>query len=272
MLQGARILIVDDERTTRLSLSEIFSLRGANTSTAADGTEALNQIKQTAFDLIILDVKMPGLSGLQVLEYVQEHTPGTVCILLTAHATIDSAIRALRQGAFDYVLKPAQPKAIIEVVERGLTKRQEFLRRKNLVDLMEQTVEAFKAGAPAPTAPLAAIVPTSTTPSGPVLNAGNLMADLHRREAKLDDRMLDLTPTEFDTLVYFIRNAERVVSCRDLVKAVHGYETTENAARPIMRVHIHRLRQKIEVNAASPERLLTIRSAGYMLTSRPRPQ
>jgi DNA-binding response OmpR family regulator len=269
MLQGARILIVDDERTTRLSLSEIFTLRGATTSTAADGAEAIAQIKQTAFDLIILDVKMPGVSGLQVLDYVQDHTPGTVCILLTAHATIDSAIRALRQGAFDYVLKPAQPKAIIEVVERGLAKRQEFLRRKSLVDLMEQTVEAFKASTPAPQTPPVA---SSVAASSPQLSTGNLMADLHRREAKLDDRLLDLTPTEFDTLVYFIRNAERVVSCRDLVKAVHGYDTTENAARPIMRVHIHRLRQKIEVNAANPERLLTIRSAGYMLTSRPRPQ
>jgi len=269
MLQGAHILIVDDERTTRLSLSEIFSLRGATTATAVDGNDALAQIKQTTFDLIILDVKMPGVSGLQVLDYVQEHVPGTVCILLTAHATIDSAIRALRQGAFDYVLKPAQPKAIIEVVERGLAKRQEFLRRKSLVDLMEQTVEAFKANAPAPqTPPVASSAPASS----PQVSTGNLMADLHRREAKLDDRLLDLTPTEFDTLVYFIRNAERVVSCRDLVKAVHGYDTTENAARPIMRVHIHRLRQKIEVNAANPERLLTIRSAGYMLTSRPRPQ
>jgi DNA-binding response OmpR family regulator len=267
MLQGARILIVDDERTTRLSLSEIFALRGANTTTAADGNEAVAQIQQTAFDLIILDVKMPGLSGLQVLEYVQLHAPGTVCILLTAHATIDSAIRALRQGAFDYVLKPAQPKTIIEVVERGLAKRQDFMRRQNLVDLMEQTVEAFKGGTPPPTAP----APTPK-PNSPILSADNLTADLHRREAKLDDRVLDLTPTEFDTLAYFITNAERVVSCRDLVKAVHGYDTTENAARPIMRVHIHRLRQKIEVNAADPQRLLTIRSAGYMLTSRPRPR
>ncbi len=267
MLQGARILIVDDERTTRLSLSEIFSLRGANTATAADGNEALEQIQQTEFDLLILDVKMPGLSGLQVLEYVQQHAPGTICILLTAHATIDSAIHALRQGAFDYVLKPAQPKTIIEAVERGLAKRQDFMRRQNLVDLMEQTVEAFKAGAPPPIAPAPA-----TKPSSPILSAGNLIVDLHRREARQDDRVLDLTPTEFDTLAYLIKNAERVVSCRDLVKAVHSYDTTENAARPIMRVHIHRLRQKIEVDAANPERLLTIRSAGYMLTSQPRPK
>jgi DNA-binding response OmpR family regulator len=267
MLQGARILIVDDERTTRLSLSEIFSLRGANTATAADGNEALAQIQQTEFDLIILDVKMPGLSGLQVLEYVQQHAPGTVCILLTAHATIDSAIRALRQGAFDYVLKPAQPKTIIEAVERGLAKRQDFMRRQNLVGLMEQTVEAFKVGAPPPIAPAPA-----PKPSTPILIAGNLIVDLHRREARQDDRVLDLTPTEFDTLAYLIKNAERVVSCRDLVKAVHSYDTTENSARPIMRVHIHRLRQKIEVDAANPERLLTIRSAGYMLTSQPRPK
>jgi DNA-binding response OmpR family regulator len=267
MLQNARLLIVDDERTTRLSLSEIFTLRGATTSTAADGLEALELVKHSDFDLIVLDIKMPGLSGLQVLEYVQEHSPGTVCILLTAHATIDSAIHALRRGAFDYILKPAQPKTIIEVVERGLAKRQEFLQRQNLVDLMEQTVEAFKAGAPAPT-----VTAAPTPPNGTMSQTGNLSVDFQRREAMMDNQVLDLTPTEFDTLAYLIKNAERVVSCRDLVKAVHGYDTTEHAARPIMRVHIHRLRQKIENDAANPQRLLTIRSAGYMVTSQPRPK
>ncbi len=267
MLQNARLLIVDDERTTRLSLSEIFTLRGATTSAAADGLEALELVQHSDFDLIVLDLKMPGLSGLQVLEYVQEHSPGTVCILLTAHATIDSAIHALRRGAFDYILKPAQPKTIIEVVERGLAKRQEFLQRQNLVDLMEQTVEAFKAGAPTPTVTAAPAPPSSTTSQ-----TGNLSVDFQRREAMMDNQVLDLTPTEFDTLAYLIKNAERVVSCRDLVKAVHGYDTTEHSARPIMRVHIHRLRQKIENDAANPQRLLTIRSAGYMVTSQPRPK
>ncbi len=267
MLQNARLLIVDDERTTRLSLSEIFTLRGATTATAADGSEAVELLQHSDFDLIVLDIKMPGISGLQVLEYVQEHSPGTVCVLLTAHATIDSAIHALRRGAFDYILKPAQPKTIIEVVERGLAKRQEFMRRQNLVDLMEQTVEAFKAGGPTPTAT------TAPAPLGSATSqTGNLSVDLQRREARMNDQELELTPTEFDTLAHLIKNAERVVSCRDLVKAVHGYDTTENTARPIMRVHIHRLRQKIERDAADPQRLLTIRSAGYMLTSQPRPK
>ncbi len=221
MLQNARILIVDDERTTRLSLSEIFTLRGANTATAADGTRGGGAACSTTISISSCSIiKMPGLSGLQVLEYVQEHSPGTVCVLLTAHATIDSAIHALRRGAFDYILKPAQPKTIIEVVERGLAKRQEFLRRQNLVDLMEQTVEAFKAGGPAP-----AVAPLPTPSSTATPQTGNLTVDLQRREARMNDQELELTPTEFDTLAYLIKNAERVVSCRDLVKAVHGYDT-----------------------------------------------
>ncbi len=268
MLQGAHLLIVDDERTTRLSLSEIFSLRGATTLTAANGEEALELIARNTFDLIILDVKMPGLSGLQVLERVQETSPGTVCVLLTAHATVDSAIRALRQGAFDYVLKPAQPKTIIEVAERGLAKRQEYLRRQNLVSLIEQTVEAFKTGgAPTPALPTS---PVKTASADSIYQAGNIIVDAKRREARVADRLMELTPTEFEVLLYLVQHAERVVSCRDLVQAVHGYDMTEHAARPIMRVHIHRLRQKIEADAARPKRLLTIRSAGYMLTTTPR--
>ena len=264
MLQGAHLLIVDDERATRLSLSEIFTLRGAIVMAAADGQEALNLITQTNFDLIILDIKMPGISGLQVLESVQKTSPTTVIILLTAHATVDSAIRALRQGAFDYILKPAQPRVIIEVVERGLGKRQEYLRRQNLVGLMEQTVEAFKAGATLPAAP------NTLAGSEAQARVGDLLVDTQRRQARLAERILDLTPTEFDTLAYLARHAERVVSCRELVQAVHGYETTEHAARPIMRVHIHRLRQKIETDATKPVHLLTVRSAGYMLVGQSR--
>jgi DNA-binding response OmpR family regulator len=268
MLQGTHLLIVDDERTTRLSLSEIFTLRGAIVSAAADGQEALNRIAESEFDLIVMDIKMPGISGLQVLESVQKTAPATIVILLTAHATVDSAISALRQGAFDYILKPAQPRTIIEVVERGLAKRQEHIRRQNLVGLMEQTVEAFKNGVTGPAT--SSSTPPTLTGQERQVTVGPIAVDFDRREVRLADRLLDLTPTEFDTLAYLIRHAERVVSCRELVQAVHGYETTEHAARPIMRVHIHRLRQKIEKDATLPDYLLTIRSAGYMLVAQPR--
>ncbi|HJW84983.1 MAG TPA: response regulator transcription factor [Anaerolineae bacterium] len=265
LLNGARLLIVDDERTTRLSLSEIFTLRGAQVTTAADGQEAIDLLRQFAFDLIVLDLKMPGMSGLQVLEEAQRIAPATVVILLTAHASVDSAISALRRGVFDYVLKPAQPRMIVEAVERGLIKRQEYSRRQNLVGLMEQTVSALKGGQPSPGGGAS----PAATSTGPI-QIGPIRVDLKRREARLSGDLLVLTPTEFDTLAYLVQHADRVVSCRELVRAVHGYDTTEREARPIMRVHIHRLRQKIEADAMRPERLLTVRAAGYMLVVEPR--
>ncbi|HLF28761.1 MAG TPA: response regulator transcription factor [Anaerolineae bacterium] len=266
LLNGARLMIVDDERTTRLSLSEIFTLRGAHVVMAADGQEAVNRLRESPVDLIVLDLKMPGLNGLQVAEEVQRIAPGTVIILLTAHASVDSAISALRQGVFDYILKPAQPRTIVEVVERALVKRQEYIRRQNLVGLMEQTVNALRGGEPRPLTERTSV----TTPSG-ALEVGPIRIDLQRREAHVSGQLLVLTPTEFDTLAYLVQHADRVVSCRELVRAVHNYDTTEHEARPIMRVHIHRLRQKIESDPDHPERLLTVRAAGYMLVAEPRP-
>ena len=266
LLRGARLMIVDDERTTRLSLSEIFQLRGASVVACADGQEALSRLKDAPVDLIVLDLKMPGMSGLQVAEEVQRTASGTVIVLLTAHASVDSAIAALRQGVFDYVLKPAQPRAIVEVVERALVKRQEYLRRQDLVGLMEQTVSALKG-----TGSLPATAASSPADAAAPAEVGPIRVDFQRREAALNEEPLVLTPTEFDTLAYLVRHPDRVVSCRELVRAVHGYDTTEHEARPIMRVHIHRLRQKIESDVERPERLLTVRAAGYMLVAEPRP-
>src|SRR5512136_2128604 len=146
MIQGARLLVVDDEKAMRVSLAEIFTMRGAQVTAAADGREAVELLNQHDFDLMLLDLKMPGMSGIQVMEGAQKVRPATVVILLTAHATLDSAISAMRRGAFDYLLKPCEPRTLIAGVERGLTKRAEFLRRQSLVGLMEQTVSALRTG------------------------------------------------------------------------------------------------------------------------------
>src|SRR5512136_1297106 len=129
MLHEARLLVVDDEKAMRVSLSEIFTLRGAQVTTAADGREAVELLNQRDFDLMLLDLKMPGMSGIQVLEVAQKLRPGTVVILLTAHGTLDSAISALRRGAFDYLLKPCQVPEILAAVQRGLAHRAQKLRQ-----------------------------------------------------------------------------------------------------------------------------------------------
>ena len=262
MLQGARLLIVDDEKAMRLSLSEIFKMRGAQVTTAADGREAVELLNEHDFDLMLLDLKMPGMSGMQVLEVAQKVRPGTVVILLTAFATLDSAIAALRRGAHDYLLKPCEPRALIAGVERGLAKRGEFMRRQSLVGLMEQTVSALKTD---PTAPPASMpLPPG---SEDFLRAGDLTIDLKKRLALLRDQTLTLSPTELNVLAHFVRNPDRAITCSELVRGGMGYECTEKEARPVIRVHIHRLRQKIEANSDEPQKLVTVRAAGYMLVT-----
>jgi DNA-binding response OmpR family regulator len=261
LLQGAKLLIVDDERAMRVSLSEMFALRGAQVTVAADGREAIELLNQHDFDLMLLDLKMPGMSGIQVLEVAQKVRPATVVVLLTAHATLDSAISALRRGAYDYLLKPCEPRALIAGVERGLTRRAEFLRRQSLVGLMEQTVSALKADKQTPSAP--GSLPTVEG----ILRAGDLVVDTKKRQALLGTQLLALSPTEYNVLAYLARNPNRAIPSSELVRGSLGYEVSEDEARPIMRVHIHRLRQKIEVDANNPQRLVTVRAAGYMLVT-----
>jgi DNA-binding response OmpR family regulator len=261
MLQDAKLLIVDDEKAMRVSLAEIFTLRGAQVATAADGREAVELLNQRDFDLMLLDLKMPGMSGIQVLEVAQKVRPGTVVILLTAHATLDSAISAMRRGAHDYLLKPCEPRALVAGVERGLAKRAEFLRRQNLVGLMEQTVSALKTD----DKPLASPgLPQPPREDG-ILRAADITVDIKKRMALLDNRPLTLSPTEFSVLAHFVRNPDRAIPCAELVRDSMGYECSEQEARPVMRVHIHRLRQKIEQDPERPTRLVTVRAAGYML-------
>ena len=263
MLQDVRLLIVDDEKAMRVSLSEIFTLRGAQVTAAADGREAVELLNQRDFDLMLLDLKMPGMSGIQVLEVAQKVRPGTVVILLTAHATLDSAISAMRRGAFDYLLKPCEPRALIAGVERGLAKRAEFLRRQNLVGLMEQTVSALKTD----DKPLATSTAAQPAKEETVLHAADITVDIKKRMALLDNRPLTLSPTEFSVLAHFVRYPDRAIPCAELVRDSMGYECSEQEARPVMRVHIHRLRQKIESDPDKPRRLVTVRAAGYMLVT-----
>lgn len=266
-LQGARILIVDDERAMRISLSEILSLRGAQVTAASNGQDAVDMLSDADFDLILLDLKMPGMDGLQVLEAAQQIRPNTVVIMLTAHATLDSAIGALRRGAFDYLLKPYDPRAMVESIERGLKRRQESKRRQGLMSIIEQTVSALASSE----TPLAAWLPISlpSQDGGNTIVAGAITIDLPRRTVTVNDISVALSPTEFDLLVYMARNQDRVISCRELVRETLSYDALENEARPIIRMHVHRLRQKLERAGAASTRVTTVRGAGYMLVTIP---
>jgi CheY-like chemotaxis protein len=125
------ILVVDDEKNIRLTLRE--SLRGsdAQVETAVNGEEALDMAARQVYDLVLLDLKMPGMDGMEVLRRLRELTPGTVVVLLTAHGTVETAVEAMKLGAVDFLQKPFAPKEIREVVARVLGRQNERKEKPN---------------------------------------------------------------------------------------------------------------------------------------------
>jgi DNA-binding response OmpR family regulator len=261
--QTARIMVVDDEAVARVSLAEIFRLEGYQVATAASGEEALSLLNKSGpFDLMVVDLKMPGMDGLQVTQAVRKRSPGTVIILLTAFATLETAVQAIRQGAHDYLLKPCPIPEILESVRGGLSKRQQEQHRQQLVNRLKHTLSELIAVEGKELAEEAAS-PQSTR----FIQMRDVVVDLQKHIAMLRGRALELTPTEFKILTCLMETPDQVWSPQELVRRAQGYETDAWGARAIVRVHIRRLRKKMEMDPSNPKYILNVRGVGYMFAS-----
>jgi len=122
--EAARILVVDDERVIREILAEFLTLEGFSVHTVEDGEKALTELRLHPYDLLITDLKMPRLSGLQLLERIESERLGVLTVLMTGFGTVETAIEAMKKGAYDYLLKPFKVEEVIHVVERALYRQR----------------------------------------------------------------------------------------------------------------------------------------------------
>lgn len=262
--QTPRILVVDDEVTARVSLAEVLRLQGYEVVTAAGGEEALSIVgREPHFDLLLLDIKMPGMDGLELTEAMQKVSPETVIILLTAFGTLETAIEAIRRGAQDYLLKPCAIPQVLESVRKGLTRRRHERHRRRLVDRLEEAVTqlvAVERGDGAGT--------VYTTAPERILRVQNVEINRERHTVTIDGRPVNLTPTEFKLLVCMMENAGQVCSPQELVRRAQGYEADPWGARAIVRVHVRRLRRKLEPDPSSPRYIVNVRGVGYTFPTR----
>jgi signal transduction histidine kinase len=135
----ASILVIDDELGMREGCRRALTPRGSRVSTAENGAEGLHKLREESFDLVLLDAMMPGIGGLEFLDYIREHDPDLVCVMITGYATVDLAAQAMKQGAYDFLSKPFTSDELIAVVQRGLDERS---RRLALRQAREREQEA----------------------------------------------------------------------------------------------------------------------------------
>ena len=251
-----RILIVDDEEAARKSLSDILKLEGYHVFSVPDGKSAIEAVEEELFDLILLDLKMPGMSGLEVLEQVVVIAPDAKVVMLTAHGSMESAIEALRYGAHDYILKPASPNEILTSVAKAIAMRTESERKRRLLDQMEASIQELKD---------AEGVETVSEVQRSVYTLGDdVKVDLERREIWQGNQNISLTPTEGKLMKVLLENRGRVLSHRELVLLVQGYQTTDWEAPEIMRPLVSRLRRKLAHFSGGSEWIVNVRGTGYV--------
>ena len=234
------ILVVDDEPVARQSLSDILRLEGYTVNAVPNGQAAVEYVRTHPVDLMIVDLRMPGMDGLEVVQVVNSVSPETEVVLLTAFGTTETAIQALRLRVHDYLLKPAPPSQVVNTVKKGLARRDARLKARGgtAVDVDESELEiSLKDGT---------------------------HIDLSRRVIQQKKQTVHLTPAEGRLLRVLIENPGRVFTHRELVLLVQGYDTSQREAPEILRPLVSRLRHKLEPFSALAESIVSVRGTGYV--------
>jgi DNA-binding response OmpR family regulator len=259
------ILVVDDESQLRLTLSLLLQKGGHRVVTAADGAEALNYLKVQPYDLMFMDLNMPGISGVALLSEIHRQLPKMPVLILTAHATLETAIQAVKLGARDYLIKPVEPEFILARVAEILSEEQQPVRKKEIVSQVQTLLAELQQldGEDAtPTSALAALPPTD---AARFLNKGAFTLDLHARHVMFKNAYVPITGIYFDYLVTLLQHAPKTVSYKILVKEAQGFNVELTEAKELTRWRIYELRKLLEPNPQEPQYILTVRGAGYRL-------
>jgi DNA-binding response OmpR family regulator len=260
----ARLLVVDDESSVRAGLQDFLSMIGYHVEEAASGREALKLLKSASYDLMVLDIRMPGMSGIEVMQHTRKIYPDLPIIVLTAHASVESAIAAVKSEAVDYMLKPFDAEDLAAAIAQTLQERAERLRHQHLLDLIGETLNTLDEKESSTPLPL-----TPTTSPERFLIVGSVTLDRQKRLLVMQGdppRTVELSDSEMDILAALMERPHQVLSCSQLVQAAMGYEVDEYEAQNQVRLYIHRLRRKIEANPNTPRLICTVRGRGYFFS------
>lgn len=228
-----RILLTQSDREAAQEVTGVLMEQGFEVENAYDIEEALQKVRSEPWDLIILDIRVRQGDGLEVCQYVREHTT-TPVVILSALGQDEHIVKGLNAGADDYLVKPISARVFLARVY-ALLRRAGRMRK-----------EAQNG----------------------VLKYGDLIIDLDRCQASVQGEPVRLTAIEFRLLACLAKNPGRVLSSRSLVREVQGYDCSPEEAQGIIKVHVHNLRKKIKLGSEKPPHILNVRGFGYMFERR----
>ncbi len=225
-----RILVVEDEAAIREGLVDLFVFHGYEVATAAEGPQGLQLALSGRFDMILLDVMLPGMDGYAICNKIREQDRDQPIIMLTAKGSDEEIIHGLSLGADDYVAKPFSVTQLVLRVKA-------VLRRAHIGEAQTHQIKL----------------------------ADNFTIDTRNLSAKRGEEELNFTRREVDILQYLHANSDRPVPRDELLHKVWGYARNLELETRTVDIHIAKLRRKIELTPAEPSYLITVRGAGYRL-------
>ena len=228
-MPGKTVLVVEDEDNILESIKYNLTREGYDVVTAGDGETGLEIALKTTTDLVILDIMLPKMDGLQVCQLLRRET-NTPIIMLTAKTEETDRVVGLELGADDYMTKPFSMRELMARV-KALLRRSHLTEDKRLVEALPQ------------------------------VKTGNLTLDLARHEAKINDKTLGLKPREFALLVLLVSNKGLALTRGQILEQLWGHDYIGDIRT--IDVHIRWLREKIEAYPSFPQRIITIRGIGY---------
>lgn len=231
-LSSKRVLIVDDDALMRRSVSVSLDQAGYQTMTASNAEEALRLVGDVRPDLVLLDIGLPGMDGMEALRQIRHDAPSLPVIFVTARRRELDEIVGLELGADDYITKPFDMDVLLAHVKAVLRRTQ---------------------------------TPPVTAPTDRIIRVGDLTIDPAAHEVRAEDRVIELAPKEYDLLLALAQRPNQVLSVDDLLEQVWGAAWIGETQT--LYVHVRWLREKIETDPARPQRLITVRGAGYKLVA-----
>lgn len=263
-MKKATVLIVDDELMVRRLLGYALTRSGYQVELASNGVEATERLARPGIDLLLIDLQLGDMDGVQVMQVARQSWPNLPIIMLTAHGSLNSAIAAVRCGAADYLLKPisienlrARVAAVLEESHNTLARRAQLLlmydQMKALLQsegMLQQVAASVSAGDPT------------------IYESGPLRLDVQQHTVSMNGQGVDATPSEFMILLGLLSQPGTVVSCLQLARTICSVNDEEEA-RQIIRPHIVRLRRKLELDPQQPCYLVSVRGIGYRWIGEP---